>query len=186
MKSVLRVLCPAPSSDSDNDSGHSASQPSVRHMRYPSRTAPGCSPQCRNPCRGWAGSVVHWFSEDRHQALGKITTVAAKRQVVTCAQAMTKTRITRPDHSLYTQRWQPHTVSENLIVQKQLICLGTPAQTSCHSIKRSGSAPALERDMKFTHFEECRWNTVCCFVGLLFVVALFLLWINFRLLCWPN
>ena len=28
----------------------------------------------------------------------------------------------------------------------------------------------LEKEMWFTHFEECRWNTVCCFAGVLVVV----------------
>ena len=46
------------------------------------------------------------------------------------------------------------------------------------------TAPPLFREKKlapwFTHFQKCRWSTVCCFAGLLVGVALCLSRINFR------
>ena len=49
-------------------------------------------------------------------------------------------------------------------------------QTSCH-LKLGGSVIVMEK--WFAHCEECRRSNVCCFVGLLVVVA-FLTRINFR------
>ena len=46
------------------------------------------------------------------------------------------------------------------------------------------SGPVLEKDMRLPQSEEHPWRTVCCFVGLLVVVALFLLRINLGLFGW--
>ena len=75
-------------------------------------------------------------------------------------------------------------LAPSLFGEKFSACRNNLFRYTCSDLvplEMSEPVPVLEIEMWLTQCEECRWSTVCCFVGLMFEVALFLLRINFRL-----